>query len=191
MPISLRSQYDLEMLAVGAFSPLDRFMGADDYRSVLGEMRLRDGTLFPIPLALPVSPEAVRGAPREVALTDARGAVLAVLEVDDLYRYDRDNELRTVLGTTSADHPLVAESAGWPSRYLAGRPLVVDLPRHRLHGPLCGTPARTRARLAALGHVSGSSPFRPATPCTASTRSSPSAPLAPWAARCSCIRSSG
>jgi len=152
VPISLRSQYDLEMLAVGAFSPLDRFMGADDYHSVLDEMRLSSGTLFPIPVALPVSPDLLSGAPREVALTDACGAVLAVLEVDELYRYDRDHELSTVLGTTAGDHPLVAESSGQPTHYLAGRPVVLDLPCHRLHGPLCGTPTQARARLAALGH---------------------------------------
>ena len=46
------------MLAVGAFSPLDRFMARDDYESVLDEMRLRDGTVFPIPLAVPVREDA-------------------------------------------------------------------------------------------------------------------------------------
>ena len=83
VPLSLRAQYDLEMLAVGAFSPLDRFMGRDDYESVLDEMRLHDGTVFPIPLAVPVREDALRGAaPREVALTDERGTVLALLEVE-------------------------------------------------------------------------------------------------------------
>ena len=152
VPLSLRAQYDLEMLAVGAFSPLDRFMGADDFQSVLGEMRLRDGTLFPIPLAVPVSGDAFRGAPSEVALTDERGTILALLEVDQVYPYDRLGEMQAVLGTTDAVHPLVAESAGWPGFYLAGRPRVFDLPRHRLHGPLCLTPAHARSRLAALGH---------------------------------------
>jgi sulfate adenylyltransferase len=151
--LSLRSQYDLEMLAVGAFSPLDRFMGPEDYESVLGEMRLSGGALFPVPLALPVRTEALRGAPREVALTDEAGTVLALLEVEEVYRYDRLREMREVLGTTDPAHPLVAESAAWPGHYLAGRPLVLDLPRHRLHGPLCRTPAETRARLAALGHA--------------------------------------
>jgi sulfate adenylyltransferase len=152
VPLSLRAQYDLEMLAVGAFSPLDRFMGSDDYQTVLGEMRLRDGTLFPVPLAVPVSDDALRGAPSEVALTDEQGTVLALAEVDQVYPYDRLREMQAVLGTTDTAHPLVAESAGWPGQYLAGRPRVLDLPRHRLHGPLCLTPAETRSRLAALGH---------------------------------------
>jgi sulfate adenylyltransferase len=152
IPLSLRAQYDLEMLAVGAFSPLDRFMGRDDYEPVLGEMRLRDGTVFPIPLAVPVRADALRGAPSEVALTDEQGAILAVLEVDEIYPHDSLREMRAVLGATDSAHPLVAESAGWPTHYLAGRPRVLDLPRHRLHGPLCLTPAQTRVRLAALGH---------------------------------------
>jgi len=150
--LSLRAQYDLEMLAVGAFSPLDRFMGLDDYESVMYEMHLRDGTLFPIPLALPVREDALRGAPREVALTDERGAVLALLEVEQMYTNDSLREMRAVLGGRDKAHPLVAEAAGWPSHYLAGRPRVLGLPRHRLHGPLCLTPAETRARLESLGY---------------------------------------
>src|SRR3990167_9426045 len=52
--LSQRSLCDLELLAVGAFSPLDRFMGRADYIAVLEEMRLCDGTLFPIPITLPI-----------------------------------------------------------------------------------------------------------------------------------------
>ena len=152
VPLSLRAQYDLEMLAVGAFSPLDRFMGPADHERVLTEMRLQDGTLFPIPLALPVLADALTGAPGEVALTDREGTILAVLEMEQVYPYDRLREMEAVLGTTDAAHPLVAESARWPDQYLAGRPRVLDLPLHRLHGPLCLTPAQVRERLTALGH---------------------------------------
>ncbi len=151
--LSLRAQYDLEMLAVGAFSPLDRLMGADDYGSVLGDLRLGDGTVFPLPVTLPVRAEDLHGAPDEVALTDDRGAVLAVLAVDEVYPVDVTAEMRAVLGTADRTHPLVAESAAWPGHYVAGRPRVLELPRHRLHGALCRTPAATRARLAALGHA--------------------------------------
>jgi sulfate adenylyltransferase len=152
IPLSLRAQYDLEMLAVGAFSPLDRFMARDEYESVLYEMRLGDGTLFPIPLAVPVREDALRGASREVALTDHRGTVLALLEVEEVYPHDSLREMRAVLGGRDSAHPLVVESASWPTHYLAGRPHVLDLPRHRLHGPLCLTPIETRSRLAALGN---------------------------------------
>ena len=151
VPLGLRAQYDLEMLAVGAFSPLDHFMWQGDYETVLSEMRLRDGTVFPIPLAVPVRMGALVDWQRDVALTDEHGTVLAVLEVDQVYPRDGLREMRAVLGATDAAHPLVAESSHWPIHYLAGRPRVLDLPRHRLHGPRCLTPAQTRERLEALG----------------------------------------
>jgi sulfate adenylyltransferase len=150
--LSPRGQYNLEMLAVGAFSPLDRYMGREERDRVLEEMRLADGTVFPVPLVLPARAEDLRGAPEEIALTNEHGAVVAVVAVDEVYRCDVGRELRAVLGTTDAAHPLIAESAGRPGYNVAGRPVVLDLPRHRLHGPLCRTPAATRAALAALGH---------------------------------------
>ena len=149
--LSLRAQYDLEMLAVGAFSPLDRFMARDEYESVLYEMRLGDGTLFPIPLAVPVREDALRGDPGEVALTDEQGTILAVLDVHEVYPHDSLREMRAVLGGRDSAHPLVIEAKRWPSHYLAGRPRVFDLPRHRLHGPLCLTPAQVRRPLAEMG----------------------------------------
>src|SRR5258707_11452353 len=56
--LSERSLCDLELLATGAFSPLHSFLGQADYRRVLAEMRLADGTLFPIPITLPVAGDA-------------------------------------------------------------------------------------------------------------------------------------
>ena len=149
--LSLRAQYNLEMLAVGAFSPLDHFMGEADHERVLADMRLADGTVFPVPLTVPVRAEDLRGVGDEVALVDGGGALLAVLAVEEAYPVDVARELRAVLGTSDPAHPLVAESAGRPPYSLAGRPVVLDLPRHRLHGPLCRTPAATRAALAPLG----------------------------------------
>ena len=151
VPLSLRAQYDLEMLAVGAFSPLDRFMGRDEYESVLYEMHLERGELFPIPLAVPCREEVLRGHPREVALSDEEGTILALLEVDEVYPADILREMRAVLGGRDSAHPLVIEAKRWPSHYLAGRPRVFDLPRHRLHGPRCLTPAQVRERLTAMG----------------------------------------
>ena len=69
--ISARSLCDLELLATGAFSPLDRFMGKKDYERVLTEMRLGDGTLFPIPVTLPVDENALPTWGEQVTLCDA------------------------------------------------------------------------------------------------------------------------
>src|SRR5215813_11507932 len=70
--LSERALCDLELLATGAFSPLDRFMGAEDYRRVVVDMRLASGYLFPIPITLPVSSEDSVRLDSEVALVDAK-----------------------------------------------------------------------------------------------------------------------
>ena len=100
-----------------------------------------------------------RAARRSCGATRARsrcqtseGAILALLEVDEVYPHDILREMRAVLGGRDSAHPLVIEAKRWPSHYLAGRPRVLDLPRHRLHGPLCLTPAQVRERLIAMGN---------------------------------------
>ncbi|HUP19401.1 MAG TPA: adenylyltransferase, partial [Gemmatimonadota bacterium] len=107
--ISERSMCDLELLAVGAFSPLDRFMGRADYERVLDEMRLDDGHLFPIPITLPVADDAAVEPGREIALRDSKNELLAVLSVEEVFEWDRAREAEDVYGTTDPRHPLVAE----------------------------------------------------------------------------------
>jgi sulfate adenylyltransferase len=69
---------DLEFLATGGFSPLDRFMGKEDYRRVRDEMRLASGYVFPVPLTLPADPGPAIKLDREVALRNAKNDILAV-----------------------------------------------------------------------------------------------------------------
>ena len=76
--LSERQTCDLELLATGAFSPLDRFTGAEDYGRVLGEMRLTGGQLFPVPVTLYVQHDAPIRPDSEVALRDTRNELLAV-----------------------------------------------------------------------------------------------------------------
>src|SRR5687768_14809749 len=75
--LSDRALCDLELLATGAFSPLDRFMGRADYEKILGEMRLANGHIFPIPVTLPVSREVRLTTGGDVALRDARNNPVA------------------------------------------------------------------------------------------------------------------
>jgi sulfate adenylyltransferase len=146
-----RAACDLELLAVGGFSPLAGFMGQADYRRVLAEMRLADGTLFPIPVTLPVEPSPALRLDHDVALRDAQDTLLAVLTVEELYAWDRDALAQAVLGTRDPRHPLVAELPGWGPLHAAGRLRVLRLPRHDDFTALRLTPAQTRARLAAQG----------------------------------------
>src|SRR3954454_22834113 len=76
-----RAQCDLEMLATGGFSPLTRFLGARDYARVLEEMRLADGTLWPMPITLPVE-KPLEG---DVVLRSAKNEILAILTVEEVY----------------------------------------------------------------------------------------------------------
>ncbi len=150
--LSARTLCDLELLATGAFSPLDQFMGAADYRRVLAEMRLADGTLFPIPVVLrtPATPLIHPGD--EITLADQRNNPVALMRVEEIYTWDPVEEALAVLGTTDPRHPLVAEMRGWGERCLAGPITVLDLPRALDFASLRLTPAQTRERLAALGY---------------------------------------
>jgi sulfate adenylyltransferase len=149
--VSPRAGYDLELLASGAFSPLDRFMGKADYQRTLTEMRLADGTLSPIPVTLPVDGGAISPGVEAVALHGSNGQPLAVMDIEEVFSYDKVREARLVLGTTDPKHPLVAEMAGWGNVYISGPLKVLDLPYHRGIGDLCKTPVQVRACLALMG----------------------------------------
>ncbi len=151
--LSDRALCDLELLATGAFSPLDRFMGRADYERVLAEMRLADGTIFPIPVTLPVERIDDLHYDREIALRDNKNNLLAVLTVEEIYTWDRAATAQQVFGTQDPAHPLVAEMTRWGSLNLSGPLRVLALPRHYDFTDLRLTPAQTRARLAAAGQT--------------------------------------
>lgn len=146
-----RALCDLELLATGAFSPLDRFMGRADYQQVLGTMRLRNGFLFPIPVTLPVEPTSQLAEGREVALCDSKQEVLAIMTIEEMYEWDREELARSVLGTTDLRHPLVAEMNQWGKLNLSGPLRVLRLPRHRDFVDLRLSPAEVRAHLEGFG----------------------------------------
>lgn len=149
--LSERALCDLELLAVGGFSPLDRFMTRADHDRVVEEMRLADGTLFPIPVTLPIKPAAGLQLDREIALRGPRNELVAVMTVEEIYGWDRRAVAERVFGTTDPAHPLVAEMAGWGSCNLSGRLEVIELPARHDFRELRLTPAETRARLGRLG----------------------------------------
>ena len=149
--ISERSRCDLELLATGAFSPLDRFMGERDMVRVVDEMRLADGTLFPIPVTLPVGDDAPVAIGRDIALRGPRNDILAVLTVEEIYPWDRDETARRVFGTTDGKHPLVGEMASWGRRNVSGPMRVVDPGRPWDFRELRRTPAEVRALLSTRG----------------------------------------
>lgn len=149
--ISERTLCDLELLAVGGFAPLDRFMGQADHERVLGEMRLGNGTLFPIPITLPVETlEGIR-LDQDIALRNSKNELLAVMTVEEIYEWSHAAVAQSVFGTTDTRHPLVAEMTRWGKYNLSGRLQLLQLPRRYDFQPLRLTPDQTRARLIEMG----------------------------------------
>lgn len=146
-----RSVCDLELLACGAFSPLGGFMGREDYRSVIGEMRLAGGHLFPIPITLPIEANADVRLDHDVALRNNKNELLAVMTVEEIFPWSRDEEAIEVYGAKDLRHPLVAEMQRWGTHNIAGRLRILQTPTHYDFLNLRMTPAETRARLSALG----------------------------------------
>ncbi|MDX2162215.1 MAG: bifunctional sulfate adenylyltransferase/adenylylsulfate kinase [bacterium] len=150
--LSPRSVCDLELMATGAFSPLTRFMGKADYQRVIHEMRLADGTLFPIPITLPIDDSADIHLNDQIALRTPKNDLLAVMTVEEIFRWDLEAEARAVYGTVDTRHPIVAEMHRWGKVYISGALRVIQLPRHYDFAPLRLTPSQVRERLEAYGH---------------------------------------
>lgn len=154
LDLTPRHLCDLELLLSGAFSPLRGFLGSADVASVAADMRLSDGTLWPIPVTLDVPDELATqvGPGASVALRDPEGVMLAALHVEEVYRPDRRAEAQGVFGTTDPAHPGVAHllERTHPN-YLAGTLEGIQLPAHHDYAALRYTPAKLRAEFSRLG----------------------------------------
>ncbi len=128
-----RNLCDLELLATGAFSPLDGFMVRTDYESVLDRMRLQDDTLWPVPVCLDVSSQVAEQLEvgQSVALRDPEGFLLAVMHLADIWPVNREKEADMIFNTRDVSHPgvhyLYTTSGDY---YIGGRIEVVHLPIH-------------------------------------------------------------
>jgi sulfate adenylyltransferase len=145
--ISARALCDLELLATGAFSPLDRFMGRADYERVLEEMRLADGTLWPLPITL-TTDSPLEG---RIVLRDARNNLIAIMTVEESFEWDPQHEAQMALGTVDPRHPLASEMIRWGKYCISGPLKVLNLPIYYDFVDLRRTPAQVRALLAEYG----------------------------------------
>jgi len=149
-----RQLCDLELLLNGAFAPLAGYLTSDDYRRVLSEMRLSDGTIWPLPVVLDVTPafaETVSPG-QEIALRDPEGVLLAVLDVAGQWAADLPAEAAAIFGTAERSHlgaaRLLAETN---AVYLGGRVRGVQLPTHYDFAQLRLSPAQVREQFARRG----------------------------------------
>ncbi|TDI23485.1 MAG: bifunctional sulfate adenylyltransferase/adenylylsulfate kinase [Acidobacteria bacterium] len=152
--VTPRQLCDLELLLNGGFSPLTGFMTSRDHDAVCADMRLADGTLWPIPIMLDI-PDATAdklSTGSHLALRDAEGVMLGVLHVEDVWRPDREAEAQAVFGTTNHEHPGVAhllDRTG--SVYVGGRIEGLQPVSHYDYKELRHTPTELRAAFAKLG----------------------------------------
>jgi sulfate adenylyltransferase len=150
-----RQLCDLELLMSGGFSPLRGFMTRADYDGVCHKMRLASGVLWPMPITLDVTEEfakKLQAGSSKIALRDAEGVMLAVLQVEEVWQPDRKAEAKAVFDTTSTVHPgvdyLLNKGNAW---YVGGRIEGLQMPSHYDFRGLRLTPAELRAEFSRLG----------------------------------------
>ncbi len=145
--LTSRELSDLDMIASGALSPLEGFMRREDYDAVLETMRLASG----LPWALPVCLAVDEPPPGDrVALADASGRPVAVLDVDETFEYDKEREAQQAFRTTDDAHPGVARLYAQKPVYLAGTVTVFERAEPAFP-ELAKDPADTRAEFAQRG----------------------------------------
>ena len=150
--ITMRNLCDLELLATGGFSPLDRFMSKGDYERVLHEMRLSDGVLFPLPITLTADPKELPTVGDELVLRNANNDVMAIMTLEEVFHWDPGTEAALAYGSTDAKHPMVSEMARWNKVCISGPIKVVNLPKYYDFVELRRTPAQVRESLEAMGN---------------------------------------
>lgn len=143
--LSQRQACDVSLLVAGGFSPLDGFMKQAEYNSVVENMRTKDGLLFGLPVILDVGDRTLQG--KKVLLT-YKGVSLAILEADEVWKPNKVKEAKACYGTSSVEHPSVAELFADLGKYYVGG---------KVHGLVKGfadvwgmgfkTPAEVRATL--------------------------------------------
>jgi len=151
--LSAREAFDLEMIAIGAFSPLTGFMGEADFTRVCKEMRLANGTVWPIPVVLSPADEVAAkiSAGQKISLKDAKGNLLGLMQVTEKYKHDKALEIPNVYRTEDEAHPGVKIVKGQGNFCLAGEIDVIkptyepEFEDYRL------PPAKTREAFAAKG----------------------------------------
>ena len=148
LQLSNRHLCDLELVMNGGFNPLKGFMAKDDYSSVLSDMRLCNGSLWPIPITLDVSDEFIReisNSPK-IAMRDKEGFVLAILYIEDIWQPDLELEAKSVFGTTDTKHPgvhyLLKKSK---KNYIGGKIEKISWPLHYDYNELRHTPDQLKS----------------------------------------------
>jgi sulfate adenylyltransferase len=149
-----RQVCDLELLMNGGFSPLKGFLGEADYTSVVEQMRLADGTLWPMPITLDVSEEFAAGVEpgQDIALRDAEGVILAIMSVTEKWVPDKSREAEKVFGADDTAHPAVNYLHNVAGKVYLGGPITgLQQPVHYDFKGRRDTPNELRAYFRKMG----------------------------------------
>jgi sulfate adenylyltransferase/3'-phosphoadenosine 5'-phosphosulfate synthase len=148
-----REQSDLEMIGVGALSPLTGFMRRLDYETVVESMRLSDGLIWALPVTKAVSKEEAQSLKegQEVTLVNEAGDAMAIMQVTDIFGYDKTREAERCFGTTETAHPGVARLYAQGDMLIGGPVQVLRRPAHTQFGEYRLTPLETRKKMDEAG----------------------------------------
>jgi sulfate adenylyltransferase len=152
--VNERELSDLEMLSIGALSPLTGFQGKAEYDSILDSLRLPNGLPWTIPVTLSLTDEEAKriGGAEAVTLVPSEAAEpIAILEVDEVFKREREREAQAVFGTEDLAHPGVKALKDAGDLCAAGELRVLRMPEHEDFRQYRLTPAETRAEFTRRG----------------------------------------
>lgn len=142
---------DLELIANGTYSPLTGFINEEDYHAVLENIRLKNGTIWSIPITLPVTDAvAERLTIGEKTTLTYDGESYGFIEITDIYEADKDKEAISIYGTSDINHPGVKNLFERPNKYVAGPITLTKLPEKKF-AKHHFNPKETRELFAARG----------------------------------------
>jgi len=153
LTVNTRAEADLELIASGALSPLEGFMTEADYVSVRDDRHLANGLVWTIPVTLSATEEEASKlhAGDDVALRSRDGRLMAVLQLAEIFKYERQLEAERVYRTTEEKHPGVKAIYAQGDYLLGGRVSYIESPKRAEFAPYRYSPRRLRALFAERG----------------------------------------
>ncbi|MBB6693946.1 sulfate adenylyltransferase [Cohnella xylanilytica] len=154
IPVNAWTISDLDLIGVGAFSPLTGFMNQSDYQSVVDTMRLANGLVWSIPITLAVTNDQASSlavGERAALVGEQDGVIYGVIDVESIYKVDQKHEARQVFKTDEIEHPGVAKLYTKPDIYVGGSVQVLNRPVPEKFNEYYFDPAETRRIFAEKG----------------------------------------
>jgi sulfate adenylyltransferase len=144
---------DMELIGTGGFSPLTGFMVQADYENVVKNTRLADGTVWSIPITLPVTEEQAKNLHigEDIALKGKNGTIYGTITIEEKYAYDQEKEAKRIYGTADVGHPGVKKVYEKGNIYLGGEITLLYRPDHSRFAAYYMDPAATRRMFHQLG----------------------------------------